>query len=82
MAQQQQQVEILLRKLTSVDPEDQRPAVAEIRILAKVNADNCVVIAEAGAIPLLVGLLLTPDSRTQEHAVITLFNLSLCEDNK
>ncbi|KAM1721037.1 hypothetical protein ACFX12_022623 [Malus domestica] len=82
MAQQQQQVEILLCKLTSIDLEDQGSAAAEIRLLAKVNADNYVVIAEAGAIPLLVRLLSTPDSRTQEHVVTTLLNLSLCEDNK
>ncbi|CAN6559606.1 unnamed protein product [Malus baccata var. baccata] len=82
MAQQQQQIEVLLRKLTSVNLEDQGSAAAEIRLLAKGNADNRVAIAEAGAIPLLVGLLSTPDSRTQEHAVTALLNLSLCEDNK
>ncbi|KAK8486726.1 hypothetical protein V6N12_041722 [Hibiscus sabdariffa] len=37
---------------------------------------------KAGAIPLLVTLLSTPDSRTQEHAVTALLNLSICEDNK
>ncbi|KAB2606873.1 U-box domain-containing protein 13-like [Pyrus ussuriensis x Pyrus communis] len=55
-------IEILLRKLMSVSPEDQRSAAGEIRLLAKRNADNRVAIAEAGAIPLLVGLLSTPDS--------------------
>lgn len=75
-------IEILLRKLTSANPEDQRSAAGEIRLLAKRNADNRVAIAEAGAIPRLVGLLSTPDSRTQEHAVTALLNLSICEDNK
>ncbi|XP_052207989.1 U-box domain-containing protein 13-like isoform X2 [Diospyros lotus] len=75
-------IETLLRKLTSNSPEDQRSAAGEIRLLAKRNADNRVAIAEAGAIPLLVGLLSTPDSRTQEHAVTALLNLSICEDNK
>ncbi|KAH7526427.1 hypothetical protein JRO89_XSUnG0056400 [Xanthoceras sorbifolium] len=75
-------IEILLRKLTSNSPEDQRSAAGEIRLLAKRNADNRVAIAEAGAIPLLVGLLSTPDSRIQEHAVTALLNLSICEDNK
>ncbi|XP_030966484.1 U-box domain-containing protein 13 isoform X1 [Quercus lobata] len=75
-------IESLLRKLTSSNPEDQRSAAGEIRLLAKRNADNRVAIAEAGAIPLLVGLLSTPDSRTQEHAVTALLNLSICEDNK
>ncbi|KAG2673499.1 hypothetical protein I3843_13G081800 [Carya illinoinensis] len=75
-------IEILLRKLASNNPEDQQSAAAEIRLLAKRNADNRVAIAEAGAIPLLVGLLSTADSRTQEHAVTALLNLSICEDNK
>ncbi|XVF05520.1 hypothetical protein REPUB_Repub05bG0179200 [Reevesia pubescens] len=75
-------IEILLRKLASSNPEDQRMAAGEIRLLAKRNADNRVAIAEAGAIPLLVSLLSTPDSRTQEHAVTALLNLSICEENK
>ncbi|KAK0606036.1 hypothetical protein LWI29_033408 [Acer saccharum] len=75
-------IEILLCKLTSNSPEDQRSAAGEIRLLAKRNADNRVAIAEAGAIPLLVGLLSTPDSRIQEHAVTALLNLSICEENK
>lgn len=75
-------IELLLRKLTSGNPEDERSAAGEIRLLAKRNADNRVAIAEAGAIPLLVGLLSTPDSRTQEHAVTALLNLSICDNNK
>ncbi|XVE59243.1 hypothetical protein DITRI_Ditri05aG0030300 [Diplodiscus trichospermus] len=76
------EIEGLLRKLTSSNPEDQRMAAGEIRLLAKRNADNRVAIAEAGAIPVLVSLLSTPDSRIQEHAVTALLNLSICEDNK
>ncbi|KAL6503065.1 U-box domain-containing protein 13 [Orobanche hederae] len=72
----------LLCKLTSGIPEDQRSAAGEIRLLAKRNADNRVAIAEAGAIPLLIQLLSNLDSRTQEHAVTALLNLSICEDNK
>ncbi|KAK7404582.1 hypothetical protein VNO78_05535 [Psophocarpus tetragonolobus] len=75
-------IESLLLKLTSGSPEDQRSAAGEIRLLAKRNADNRVAIAEAGAIPLLVGLLSVPDSRTQEHAVTALLNLSIYENNK
>ncbi|XP_061358616.1 U-box domain-containing protein 13-like isoform X2 [Gastrolobium bilobum] len=75
-------IENLLQKLTSGNPEDQRSAAGEIRLLAKRNADNRVAIAEAGAIPLLVGLLCMPDSRIQEHAVTALLNLSICENNK
>ena len=74
---EQSKIESLLQKLTSVSPEDQRSAAGEIRLLAKRNADNRVAIAEAGAIPLLVGLLSVPDSRTQEHAVTALLNLSM-----
>ncbi|CAH9109143.1 unnamed protein product [Cuscuta epithymum] len=72
----------LISKLRSGNPEDQRTAAGEIRLLAKRNADNRIAIAEAGAIPLLVNLLSKPDSRTQEHAVTALLNLSICEDNK
>ncbi|XP_042476700.1 U-box domain-containing protein 13-like [Macadamia integrifolia] len=75
-------IDNLLRKLTSGNLEDQRSAAGELRLLAKRNADNRVCIAEAGAIPLLVGLLSTSDPRTQEHAVTALLNLSICEDNK
>ncbi|KAI3772347.1 hypothetical protein L6452_03531 [Arctium lappa] len=75
-------IESLLRKLNSVSPDDQRAAAGEIRLLAKRNADNRVAVAEAGAIPLLTHLLTAPDSRTQEHAVTALLNLSICEDNK
>ncbi|XP_043700886.1 U-box domain-containing protein 13-like isoform X1 [Telopea speciosissima] len=75
-------IDILLRKLTSGNLEDRRSAAGELRLLAKRNADNRVCIAEAGAIPLLVGLLSTSDPRTQEHAVTALLNLSICEDNK
>ncbi|XP_061373193.1 U-box domain-containing protein 13-like [Gastrolobium bilobum] len=74
--------ENLLQKLMSGSPEDQRSAAGEIRLLAKRNADNRVAIAEAGAIPLLVGLLSVPDSRTQENAVTALLNLSIYENNK
>ncbi|CAI9297925.1 unnamed protein product [Lactuca saligna] len=75
-------IESLLRKLNSISPDDQRTAAGEIRLLAKRNADNRVAVAEAGAIPLLTHLLTAPDSRTQEHAVTALLNLSICEDNK
>ncbi|KAL5973280.1 U-box domain-containing protein 13 [Asimina triloba] len=75
-------IDVLICKLTSANMEDQRSAAGELRLLAKRNADNRVCIADAGAIPLLVNLLSTPDSRTQEHAVTALLNLSICEENK
>lgn len=72
----------LLQKLVIGDSDDQRSAAGELRLLAKRNADNRVCIAEAGAIPLLVELLSSRDSRTQEHAVTALLNLSINEANK
>ncbi|MQM08619.1 hypothetical protein Taro_041475 [Colocasia esculenta] len=72
----------ILEKLGNGNQEEQRAAAGEIRLLAKRNADNRVCIAKAGAIPLLVDLLQSPDSRTQEHAVTALLNLSINEGNK
>lgn len=75
-------IDSLLLKMESGNQEEQRAAAGELRLLAKRNADNRVCIAEAGAIPLLVELLSSPDSRTQEHAVTALLNLSINEGNK
>ncbi|KAK6933411.1 Armadillo [Dillenia turbinata] len=75
-------IDALLLKLSNGNSEEQRAAAGELRLLAKRNADNRVCIAEAGAIPLLVELLSSPDSRTQEHAVTALLNLSINETNK
>ncbi|KAG4990183.1 hypothetical protein AAZX31_09G011200 [Glycine max] len=59
-----------------------RSAAAKLRLLAKNRADNRVLIAESGAVPVLVPLLRCSDPWTQEHAVTALLNLSLHEDNK
>ncbi|KAI9098370.1 hypothetical protein K1719_024995 [Acacia pycnantha] len=75
-------INALLDRLANGDMEQQRAAAGELRLLAKRNADNRVCIAEAGAIPLLVELLSSPDPRTQEHAVTALLNLSINESNK
>uniref|UniRef100_A0A0D6QYP5 RING-type E3 ubiquitin transferase n=1 Tax=Araucaria cunninghamii TaxID=56994 RepID=A0A0D6QYP5_ARACU len=75
-------IDVLLQKLSNGTLEEQRAAAGELRLLAKRNADNRICIAEAGAIPLLVNLLSTPDARTQEHAVTALLNLSIYENNK
>ncbi|CAA7392765.1 unnamed protein product [Spirodela intermedia] len=79
---ERQKIEELVRKLSSNNPQDQLAAAAELRLLAKHNAGNRLSIAETGAIPLLVGLLPSPDPTTQEHAVTALLNLSICEENK
>ncbi|KAI3754010.1 hypothetical protein L2E82_26094 [Cichorium intybus] len=75
-------IEDLMRKLKSGIPHDQRTAAGEIRLLSKANADNRIIFAKAGAIPLLTDLLAVPDSLTQEHAVTALFNLSIYDENK
>ncbi|GJR35162.1 U-box domain-containing protein 14 [Tanacetum coccineum] len=75
-------IHTLLEKLTNGNSDDQRAAVGELRLLAKRNTDNRICIAESGAIPLLVELLSSRDSRTQEHAVTALLNLSIHEANK
>ncbi|XAR52338.1 Ubiquitin--protein ligase [Bertholletia excelsa] len=75
-------INTLKDKLANGDVEQQRAAAGELRLLAKRNADNRVCIAEAGAIPLLVELLSSTDSRTQEHAVTALLNLSINDTNK
>lgn len=75
-------ISALLHRLADGNPDQKRAAAGELRLLAKRNADNRVCIAEAGAIPLLVDLLSSSDSRTQEHAVTALLNLSINECNK
>ena len=68
---------VLIQHLCSGQIDLQRAAAGELRSLAKQNNENRVCIAEAGAIPHLVILLSTEDSRTQEHAVTALLNFSL-----
>ncbi|KAG8474708.1 hypothetical protein CXB51_031207 [Gossypium anomalum] len=67
-------------KCTSVDT--QREATAQLRLLAKHNMDNRIIIANYGAIVLLVDLLHSPDTKAQENAVTTLLNLSINDNNK
>ncbi|KAI8538937.1 hypothetical protein RHMOL_Rhmol09G0142200 [Rhododendron molle] len=75
-------IEAIVRKLSSRSIEEQRAAVAEIRSLSKRSTDNRILIAEAGAIPLLVNLLTAEDGLTQENAVTSILNLSIYENNK
>ncbi|XP_039020569.1 U-box domain-containing protein 4-like isoform X2 [Hibiscus syriacus] len=67
-------------KSTSVD--NQREATAQLRLLAKHNMDNRIIIANCGVITLLVDLLCSPDTMTQENAVTALLNLSINDNNK
>lgn len=74
--------EFLVGKLATGSADIQRQAAYELRLLAKTGMDNRRIIAEAGALPFLVGLLGSPDSRIQENAVTALLNLSIYENNK
>ncbi|OAP09524.1 PUB4 [Arabidopsis thaliana] len=76
------QVKKLVEELKSSSLDTQRQATAELRLLAKHNMDNRIVIGNSGAIVLLVELLYSTDSATQENAVTALLNLSINDNNK
>lgn len=75
-------VKKLVEDLQSESVETQRDATAQLRLLAKHNMDNRIVIANCGAIRLLVDLLQSTDPKTQENAVTSLLNLSINDNNK
>ncbi|CAN6550142.1 unnamed protein product [Malus baccata var. baccata] len=75
-------IQALVRKLSSRSIEERRAAAAEIRSLSKRSTDNRILIAEAGAIPVLVNLLTSEDGLTQENAVTSVLNLSIYVNNK
>ncbi|GLT91935.1 hypothetical protein SLE2022_097960 [Rubroshorea leprosula] len=75
-------IQALVHKLSSRCSEERRAAVAEIRSLSKRSTDNRILFAEAGAIPVLVDLLTVEDITIQEHAVTSILNLSIFENNK
>ncbi|XP_020680545.1 U-box domain-containing protein 11 [Dendrobium catenatum] len=75
-------IEALVSKLASRSPDDQKLAVAEIRLLAKTSMNNRIILSQAGAIPALVSLLHSEDKKSQEHAVTSLLNLSMYDQNK
>ncbi|TKY56890.1 U-box domain-containing protein 13 [Spatholobus suberectus] len=74
--------EFLVGKLATGSADIQRQAAYELRLLAKTGMNTRRIIAEVGAIPFLVTLLGSQDSRIQEHAVTALFNLSIFDNNK
>ncbi|XP_021758116.1 U-box domain-containing protein 4-like isoform X1 [Chenopodium quinoa] len=75
-------VKKLVEDLHSESVETQRDATTQLRLLAKHNMDNRIVIANCGAIRLLVDLLQSTDPKTQESAVTALLNLSINDNNK
>ncbi|KAH6760906.1 RING/U-box superfamily protein with ARM repeat domain-containing protein [Perilla frutescens var. hirtella] len=76
------QVKRLVEDLKSSSIDVQRTATHDIRVLAKHNMENRVIIASCGAIILLVNLLRSSDLAVQEHAVTALLNLSINDNNK
>ncbi|XP_022771280.1 U-box domain-containing protein 3-like isoform X2 [Durio zibethinus] len=75
-------VKKLVDNLKSLSNEIQTTAAAELRLLAKYNMDNRIIICHCGAVAPLLSLLYSEVKLTQEHAVTTLLNLSINEDNK
>ncbi|KAK6134155.1 hypothetical protein DH2020_032105 [Rehmannia glutinosa] len=75
-------IESLVRKLSSRSIEERRNAVAEIRSLSKRSTDNRILLAEAGAIPILVNLLTSDDAQIQDNTVTCILNLSIYDNNK
>ncbi|KAK1419855.1 hypothetical protein QVD17_29240 [Tagetes erecta] len=75
-------IEKLIRSLSSRSIDERRSALSEIRSLSKRSTDNRILLAEAGAIPILVSLLTSDDTITQENAVTSILNLSIYENNK
>ncbi|XP_058071684.1 U-box domain-containing protein 4-like isoform X2 [Magnolia sinica] len=76
------QVRNLIEDLESSSADVLRAATHELRLLAKHNMDNRIVIANCGAITHLVHLLHSTDLKTQENAVTALLNLSINDNNK
>ncbi|XP_019456958.1 PREDICTED: U-box domain-containing protein 4-like [Lupinus angustifolius] len=76
------EVRKLVENLKSSSLDTQRDATSELRFLAKYNMDNRIVIANCGAINLLVDLLQSTDTVIQENSVTTLLNLSINDNNK
>jgi hypothetical protein len=80
--EEQKYLGILLEKI--VQEKESREAARELRELTKTKPSHRAYLGQGKtrAIPLLVSLLLSPDSETQEHAVTALLNLSIHDANK
>ncbi|KAJ4825886.1 hypothetical protein Tsubulata_016102 [Turnera subulata] len=75
-------VKKLIEDLRSQSEEVKTEAAAELRLLAKHNMENRIVIGKCGAITPLLSLLFSKEKLIQEHAVTALLNLSINEENK
>ncbi|KAL4582197.1 hypothetical protein LXL04_006739 [Taraxacum kok-saghyz] len=76
------QVKKLVNELTDPSTDTVRTATGELRLLARHNMDNRIIIANCNAITLLIGLLRSPDEKIQENSVTALLNLSINDNNK
>ncbi|KAK9061890.1 hypothetical protein SSX86_019074 [Deinandra increscens subsp. villosa] len=76
------QVKKLVDELSSTSLDTVKNATFELRLLARHDKDIRNVIANCGAINLLIGLLYSPDQNIQENSVTTLLNLSINDINK
>ncbi|XP_073051054.1 U-box domain-containing protein 4-like [Primulina eburnea] len=76
------EVKKLVEDLKSSSLLSQIKATEKIRLLARHNMENRLVIANCGAISLLVHLLRSSDLTVQENAVTALLNLSINDNNK
>ncbi|KAG5246352.1 U-box domain-containing protein [Salix suchowensis] len=76
------QVKKLVEGLTSQSNEVKTKVAEELRLLAKHDMENRIIIGHSGAIRPLLSLLYSEVKITQEHAVTALLNLSINEENK
>ncbi|PPS08366.1 hypothetical protein GOBAR_AA12263 [Gossypium barbadense] len=76
------EVKTLVEDLKSTSTDTQRVATTQLRLLTKQSRDNRIIIANCGAVSLLVDLLYSPDIMTRENAVTALLNLSNIYNNK
>ncbi|KAK7385610.1 hypothetical protein VNO78_31342 [Psophocarpus tetragonolobus] len=75
-------VQKLVEQLKSDSLDTKREATSELRLLARHNMDNRIIISNCGAISLLVNLLQSTDTTIQENSVTALLNLSINDNNK
>ncbi|KAI3794117.1 hypothetical protein L1987_36744 [Smallanthus sonchifolius] len=76
------QVKKLVDDLSSTSLDTVKNATSELRLLARHDKDIRNVIANCGAIDLLISLLYSPDQNIQENSVTALLNLSINDINK